>query len=297
MIQKTIFRAALASICLLVSSNIYAEDEVNISTIKLTDQIHMLVGKGGNLGVFVGDDGTFVIDDQFAPLTEKLMAAITAVGGESPKFLINTHFHGDHTGGNENFGNQGALIVSHDLARERLVEGYAIDAFKMTVPPAPAAALPVVTYSEDMHFHINQEDVKLIHVGNAHTDGDSFVHFKQANVIHAGDIFFNGFYPFIDLAHGGSIAGTIAAAEVILALADADTKIIPGHGPLGDKAQLKAYKSMLETALAALSKLKDEGLSLEDAKARQPLESLDGQWSGGIFTSDRWIELMYPELQ
>ena len=224
------------------------------------------------------------------------MTAIKSLGGDSPKFLLNTHFHGDHSGGNENFGKMGAMIVSHDKVRERLVEGSTIKAFNMKTPPAPVEALPVVTYSKQMHFHINQEDVNIIHVANAHTDGDSFVHFRNANVIHTGDIFFNGFYPFIDADHGGSLKGMISATDTILAIANSDTKIIPGHGSLADKKQLEAYKKMLETAYANLLKLKDEGLSAEDAKSKNPLESLDAKWGKAMFTSDRWIEIIYPAV-
>ncbi|MCK5923891.1 MAG: MBL fold metallo-hydrolase, partial [Methylococcales bacterium] len=275
---------------------VYAQDEVEVTTTKLSDSIHMLVGKGGNVGVFIGQDGTFVIDDQFAPMTEKLMAAIETLGGDSPRFLINTHYHGDHTGGNENFGDKGAMIVSHDNVRTRLAEGSMIKAFGMETPPAAATALPIMTYSANMHFHINDENVSLVHVPNAHTDGDTFIVFKNANVVHTGDIFFNGFYPFIDGDHGGSVKGMIDAADVVLAISDDETKIIPGHGPLADKAQLQAYRDMLETAYTALLALKNEGLTADEAIMRKPLASLDAQWGGGLFSTYKWIGLVYPAL-
>ena len=296
MFTKSLALTTVIALNLLITNNLYAKGEVKVTTTKLTDKIHMLAAQGGNVGVFIGKDGTFIIDDQFAPLTDKLMAAIKSLGGDLPKFLLNTHFHGDHSGGNENFGKMGSMIISHDKVRERLVKGSTIKAFNMKTPPAPAKALPVVTFSKQMHFHINEEDVNIIHVSNAHTDGDSFVHFKNANVIHTGDIFFNGFYPFIDADHGGSLKGTIAAVDTILTIANSDTKIIPGHGPLADKKQLEAYKRMLETAYANLLKLKDEGLSAEDAKSRKPLESLDAKWGKAMFTSDRWIEVIYPAV-
>lgn len=295
MFSKTLSLIAFTTIYLISSTGLYAQEDVKVKTINLTDKLHMLIGKGGNVGVFVGDDGTFVIDDQFAPLTEKLMTAIKAVGGDAPRFLINTHFHGDHTGGNENFGNKGALIVAHDNVRERLANGSMIEAFGMETPPAKDPALPAVTYSNNMHFHINQDNVSIVHAPNAHTDGDSFVHFEKSNVVHAGDIFFNGFYPFIDAQHGGSLTGTIAAVDAILALSDVDTKIIPGHGPLADKPQLQVYRDMLQTAYSNLSALKNEGLSVDDAKARQPLAELDALWGGAMFSSDRWLEIIYPD--
>jgi len=283
----------LASL-LSTSGAVWAQDDVKIEIIPVADNIHMLMGKGGNIGVFTGADGTFVVDDQFAPLSEKILAAIKSIGGDTPRFLLNTHFHGDHTGGNENFGKQGVLIVSHDNVRQRLSNGSFIAAFGMKAAPASKEALPVLTFSEGMHFHINNESVQAIHVANAHTDGDSFIHFKKANVIHAGDIFFNGFYPFMDAAHGGSLKGVIAAADKILALSNAQTQIIPGHGPLADKPQLQAYRDMLSTVYDRLLKLKNSGMSADEAVGEKPLADLEAKWGNGIFTGDKWIKVIYP---
>jgi len=294
MFKKTLITLLSTCTLLLSSSALFAFNDVKITSTEVANNIHMLVGKGGNVGVFVGKDGTFVIDDQFAPLSEKLMAEIKNIGGNTPKFLLNTHFHGDHSGGNENFGKKGAMIVSHLNVRKRLMAGSEIKEFGMVSPPAPVEALPIMTFDSQMHFHINGEDVKAIHVPNAHTDGDSFIHFEKANVIHAGDTFFNGFYPFIDSSHGGSVKGMISAVAAMLALSDENTKIIPGHGPLANKADLEAYKTMLETADANLSKLKAEGLNKEQAKAKKPLASIDKEWANGMFTSDKWIEIIYP---
>ena len=277
-------------------TELQAQDDVKITALPVTDNIFMLTGQGGNIGLFLGKDGSFIVDDQFAPLTEKIIAAIKSVGGDTPRFLLNTHFHGDHTGGNENLGKAGTLIVSHDNVRERLVNGSVIKEFDMKSPPANKIALPLLTYSDDMHFHINNDSVQAIHVANAHTDGDSIIHFKKANVVHAGDIFFNGFYPFIDAAHGGSLKGTIAAVDVMLGITDASSKIIPGHGPLGDRAQLQAYRDMLATAYTRLLKLKNEGVSVEDAIAGEPLKDLEEQWGGGIFTAEKWIKITYPAV-
>lgn len=279
---------------LVVTNTLYAQDDVKIESIALTDNIHMLTGQGGNIGVFTGKDGTFVIDDQFAPLSEKILGKIKSIGGDSPKFLLNTHFHGDHTGGNEYFGKKGTLIVAHDNVRKRLANGSFIAAFGMKSPPASDDALPTITYAENMHLHINGESVNIIHVASAHTDGDSIIHFGNANVIHAGDILFNGFYPFIDASHGGSVSGVINAVDVILSMSDNNTRIIPGHGALADKAQLQAYRDMLGTAYARLLKLKNSGASAEDAVKSKPLADLEAKWGGGIFTGDKWIEIVYP---
>lgn len=273
-----------------------ADEEVTIKTTKVRNGVYMLAGKGGNIGVFIGEDGTFMIDDQFAPLTPKHIEAIKAAGGEVPKFLINTHYHADHTGGNENLGKAGTVIFSHNQVRERMTMETVIKAFNMTTPPQPKAALPVVTFSTDITFHLNGDTLYVFHVPNAHTDGDSVIHFKDANVIHAGDVMFNGFYPFIDVAHGGTLKGMVEGADAVLALADGETKIIPGHGPLGDKAQLKAYRDMLNTAYERLSGLKTKGMSAEQAVAEKPLADLEEHWGKGMFTGDKWIGLIYDGL-
>jgi len=288
--------AVIAAVYMFPASTLLAQSDVKIIPIPVSDNIYMLSGQGGNIGLFLGEDGTFIIDDQFAPLTEKILAAIKSVGGDTPRFLINTHFHGDHTGGNENLGNAGTLIVSHDKVRERLVAGSYIKEFGMNSPPANKAALPVLTFSEDMHFYINNDSVNAVHVPSAHTDGDSIIYFKKANVVHAGDIFFNGFYPFIDAANGGSLRGTIAAVDAMLAATDSKSKIIPGHGPLADKAQLQAYRDMLAIAYARLLKLKNDGVSVEDAIIHDPLSDLEAEWGNGIFSGEKWIRITYPAV-
>jgi glyoxylase-like metal-dependent hydrolase (beta-lactamase superfamily II) len=267
--------------------------EVKITTIPVTEQIYVITGEGGNIGLFIGRDGTFLIDDQFAPLTEKILAAIKSVGGDFPRFLINTHYHGDHTGGNENLGKGGTLIFSHDNVRERLSTGSFIEAFNVKRGAVSPEGLPVVTFSEDISFHLNGDSIQAIHVPHAHTDGDSFIYFKKANVVHAGDLFFNGFYPFIDVTHGGSLKGMIKAVDRVLERADDNTKIIAGHGPLGDRSQLERYRQMLGIAYERLSKLKAEGKTAQEAAAAKPLADLEATWGDGMFKSDRWIEIIY----
>lgn len=293
MLGKLITAMAVLAIGLVAFAISAAADEVTIKTVPVSGQITMLTGQGGNLGLLVGADGTFLIDDQYAPLTDKILAAIRSVGGEQPKFLINTHYHGDHTGGNENLGRGGSLIFSHHNVRERLVSGSYIAAFKKKSPPTTPQGLPVVTFGEDLSFHLNGETVHAIHVPHAHTDGDSFIHFKSANVIHAGDIFFNGIYPFIDVHHGGSLKGMIRAAGRILELADEQTKIIPGHGPLADRAQLVSYRQMLEVAYKRLKELRVAGKTVKEAVAAKPLVDLEKTWGDGFLNGDRWVELVY----
>lgn len=288
----------ISVLCVLISGFIslaiagQAVDE-KIIPVPVTEQIYMIAGEGGNIGLFIGEDGTFLIDDQFAPLTEKIVEAIKSVGGDYPKFLINTHYHGDHTGGNEKLGKGGTLIFSHDNVRERLSTGFFIEAFNMKQAGISREGLPIVTFSEDISFHLNGDTIRAIHVPHAHTDGDSFIYFKAANVIHAGDFFFNGFYPFIDVTHGGSLKGMIKAVDKVLSLADDNTKIIAGHGPMGDKKELASYRQMLGTAYEQLRKLKAEGKTAQEAVAVKPLSDLEETWGDGLFKSDRWIELIY----
>jgi glyoxylase-like metal-dependent hydrolase (beta-lactamase superfamily II) len=287
---------SLLSVFLIVLTFIPAlafSDDVEIKAVKVTDQIYMIAGQGGNIGLFIGEDGTFLIDDQFAPLTEKILEAIKSVGGQHPRFLINTHYHGDHTGGNEKLGQGGTLIVSHDNVRERLISGAYIGAFKMKLSPVSKAGLPVVTFSKDIKFHINGDTVMVKHVPHAHTDGDSFIYFQDANVIHAGDLFFNGFYPFIDVNHGGSLKGMIKGLDKVLRIADDQTKIISGHGPLGDRQQLARYRQMLGVAYERLKTLKAEGKTAEEAAAAKPLDDLEASWGNGLFKGDQWIQLVY----
>lgn len=287
--------SVLCVICTAFASLSFAQQaaEEQIKPVKVSDKIYMISGEGGNIGLFIGADGTFLIDDQFAPLTEQIIQAIKSVGGDIPKFLINTHYHGDHTGGNENLGKKGVLIFSHDNVRERLKEGYFLESFNMKQAGLAKEGLPVVTFSEDITFHLNGNTLHAMHVPHAHTDGDSFIHFQEANVIHAGDFFFNGFYPFIDVMHGGSLGGMIQAVEKVLSLADDQTKIIPGHGPLGDKKQLEEFHTMLTTAYDRLRKLKAEGKSAAEAAEAKPLADLEKEWGDGIFTGDKWIQLIY----
>jgi glyoxylase-like metal-dependent hydrolase (beta-lactamase superfamily II) len=204
----------------------------------------MLVGAGGNLGLSVGEDAVFLVDDQFAPLTPKIKAAIAAVSARPVKFVLNTHWHYDHTGGNENLGKEGTVIVAHDNVRKRMSTEQFMAAMNRREPPSPRAALPVVTFNDGVTFHINGDSVVVTHVPPAHTDGDAVVHFTRANVVHMGDLFVGGL-PFVDLSSGGSIHGIIGAAEKVLAMTNASTKIIPGHGALADRARLQAYHDMI----------------------------------------------------
>ncbi|MFT5881042.1 MAG: cyclase [Moritella sp.] len=272
--------------------------KADIYTQPVAGNIYVLRGvKGGNVGLFIGEDGTFMIDDQFASRTDSIQAAIQAAGGRSPDYLLNTHYHGDNTGGNQHFGKAGALIVSHDNVRKKLNSGFFIKVFNKQQEPEAKIALPIITFSNSISFHLNGDTVYVFHVPNAHTDGDVVIQFKAANVIHTGDIFFNGFYPFIDVYHGGSLKGMIDAVDRILTLTNIDTRIIPGHGPLADEALLKNYRAMLVKAYAQLKKLKDAGTSVQEAVAKKPLADLELQWGNGIYSGAEWIRQVYPSIK
>ena len=259
--------------------------------------VHMLVGRGGNIGVLTGDDGAFLIDDQFAPVTPQIEAAIAKIGRGPIRFVINTHWHGDHTGGNEVLGEQGALIVAHDNVRERMSSDQFIAFFNSSVPASPAGALPVVTFNDEVSFYVNGEKVHAFHVEAAHTDSDAIVHFEKANAFHLGDVFFTDGYPFIDLSSGGSIEGVIQAVERVLAMADADTKLMPGHGSLGSLTDLRAYRDMLTTARDRIRKLATEGNSVEQVVAARPTADLDERWGQSFIKPDQFIRLVYDSLK
>jgi len=284
----------------LLSAASFAQDnfsKVQIKTEKLTNSTYMLTGAGGNLGVSIGADAVFVIDDQFAPLTPKIKAAIRKLSKKPVKFVLNTHWHFDHTGGNENFGKAGTLIVAHDNVRKRMSTAQLIEFLGMPIKASPKRALPVVTFTTDVTFHLNGDEVHVFHVANGHTDGDAIVHFKKSNVIHLGDIFFNKLYPFIDTSSGGSVDGMIAATDRVLSLANDDTKLIPGHGPLATKDDLQIYRDMLATTSTRIKAQIKEGKKLEEAIAAKPTAEFDAVWGKGFLLPSKFVEMLWKNLQ
>ena len=296
--MRTAIPLLLAAVLALPAQAQQDFSQVQIQTIPVAGSVSMLVGAGGNIGVSVGDDGVFMIDDQYAPLSEKIMGALDALtmGDEPIRFLVNTHWHGDHTGGNENFGEAGAVIVAHENVRKRMSTEQFLEAFNMRTPPSPEAALPVITFTDAVTFHWNGDEVRVFHVHHAHTDGDAIIHFVEADVIHMGDTYFNGFYPFVDAASGGTLAGMIAAADHVLEIADADTKIIPGHGPLSNRAELETYRAMLHDVQGRLQALIDDGKTRDEVVAAKPTADLDATWGGGFLQPDAWVGIIYDAM-
>ena len=270
--------------------------KVEVKSEKLADGVYMLTGAGGNIGVSAGADGVFLIDSQYAPLTDRIKAAIAGHSTQPVRFLLNTHWHGDHVGGNENLGKSGVVIVAQENVRKRMSQEQFNKIFNSKTPPSPAAALPLVTFVDSISFHVNGDNVDAFHVPPAHTDGDAMVYFRRANVLHMGDTFFNGMYPFVDLSTGGSIAGMIGACERGLSTGDATTKIIPGHGPSGNKADLKAFRDMLAASRDAVAPLVKAGKTLDEVKAAKPTAALDDKWGKGFLKPDVWVSIVYADL-
>ena len=271
-------------------------DKLEIKTEKLADGVWVMYGAGGNIGLCAGPDGALLIDDQYAELSPKILAAAKQAGGQPVRWVVNTHWHGDHVGGNTNMTEAGALVFAQDRVRERLLEGQDNKFFGRKVPPASGKALPVVTFGETTTLHVNGEDAVAFHVAPAHTDGDVMVWFPKANVLHMGDTFFNGLYPIIDLESGGSVDGMIGAAELALARVKADTKIIPGHGPVTDKVTLQAYHDMLVGVRAAVAKLVAERKTLDETVAAKPTAPWDDKWGKGFIKPDVFTKVVYTEL-
>jgi glyoxylase-like metal-dependent hydrolase (beta-lactamase superfamily II) len=281
----------LVLICLFLfaTANTYCQNnEVNIETTKLSNNVYMLVGQGGNIGVSAGDDGVFIIDDQFARLTPKIIEAIKAISDKPFQFLVNTHYHGDHTGGNENMTKQGVKIIAHENVRKRLIDG-----------ESSKEALPIITFNDRVNVHMNGEDVKVYHVEHAHTDGDALLYFTKSNVLHTGDTYFKSRYPFIDLKSGGSIDGYINAVKKGLSLVNDNTKIIPGHGAVSNKAEYASFLVMLENLKANVQAEIDKGKTEDEVAANGAITKQydDLDYGTGFINSERIRRTIYQSLK
>ncbi len=268
--------------------------KVEMKAEMLAPGVAVLFGAGGNIGVSYGPDGTVLIDDQFAPLTPKIQEAVAKLGASPVKFLINTHWHGDHSGGNENLGKAGAIIMAHDNVRVRMAAGS--NTGTRIVPPAAKVALPVVTYEQGIKLHLNGDEVRTVHMHSAHTDGDSVVFWKTANVVHMGDLYFNKVtLPYIDLNSGGNVKGVLAAAEKVISMTNAQTKIIPGHGPMATQADLIAYRDMIKTVIGAVQSGIKAKKTLVQIQAMKPAAQWDVN-KDAFIKGDAFIEAVYKSL-
>jgi glyoxylase-like metal-dependent hydrolase (beta-lactamase superfamily II) len=266
--------------------------KVEIKATKVAGNVYMLQGAGGNIGVCVGDDGIVIVDDQFAPLASKIKAALKGISDKPLKFVINTHFHGDHTGGNAEFGRE-ATILAHDNVRKRLLEGGIVAG--RDVKPEPKGALPIVTFNDRTTVYINDEEIRGIHFPHGHTDGDSVIFFTHANVVHMGDDFVTYGFPFVDTKNGGSVSGMIAGVEKVLGMIPPDAKIIPGHGPLSTPDDMRNFVQMLKDTRAIVADAVKQGKTLQQIKEDKPLAKYADKGKGFI-KADGWIEVLYAEV-
>ena len=288
--------AAIIGVLAMVSAQAQEKPAVEFTMTQVAESVYMLKGRGGNIGLSVGADGVFMIDDQYAPLTEDIRAEIAKISDQPIRFLINTHWHGDHTGGNEALGGTGTVIVAHENVRKRMSSDQVRALFNSVVPASSEGSLPIITFDSSVTFHLNGEDIRAMHVAHAHTDGDSIIHFPESNVVHAGDVTFIGQYPFIDVDTGGSINGIISAVDAILALCDDDTKIIPGHGQLSTPADLVSYRSMLVIMRDRIAAMIADGKSLEEVQAAKPSAEYDEALGKGFINPDNFVKEIYMDL-
>jgi len=268
--------------------------KVQIKATKVAGNVYMLEGSGGNIGVSVGEDGIVLVDDQFAPLAPKIKEALKGITDKPIKFVLNTHFHGDHTGGNVKFGAE-APIIAHENVRKRLQEGGKVAG--NSVEPAPKEALPVITFNDRATVHLNGEDIRAIHFPNGHTDGDSVIFFPKSNVVHMGDDFVTYGFPFVDAQSGGSVNGMIAGVEKVLTMVPEDVKIIPGHGPISTPADVRKFIDMLKDTRALVAKAASEGKTADQMKQGHLLEKYEAEYGKGFIKADAWIDLLYAENQ
>ncbi len=287
--------ALVAAVALTASASAQQDfSKVEVKAEQLAPGVAVLFGAGGNIGVSYGPDGTVLIDDQFAPLTPKIQAAVTALGASPAKFLINTHWHFDHTGGNENFGKAGAIIMAHDNVRTQMVTGGTVGTNVMK--PALPVALPVITYANGLKLHLNGDELRTVYTEGGHTDGDSIVVWRSANIVHMGDMFLNKVsLPFIDIASGGNAVHLIASLDKAIALTNPQTKIIPGHGPMATQADLIAWRNMISTVVRSVDRGMKAKMSLVQIKATKPAAKYEIK--DGFISGDAFVEAVYKSLE
>jgi glyoxylase-like metal-dependent hydrolase (beta-lactamase superfamily II) len=299
--RRTDFLAA--ALCMLAPLASWAQvsppapdQKAEIRTQQLRSGLYVLSGAGGNVALWTGPDGIVLVDDSLAPLTPQLLEAIAKVAPGPVRFVVNTHWHPDHTGGNEQVGRAGGVVLAQENVRARMKEAQFVAAYDLKVPAAPKGALPIVTFADSVSLHLNDDQLVVNHVVAAHTDGDVLVWWENANVVHVGDVFYNGMYPFVDLGSGGSLAGMVAAIEVVLARADAKTVIIPGHGPVANRAELAAYRDMLVAVGRRVRELVEQGRSEDEVLATHPTADFDERYGKGSMTPDRFVRILYADL-
>jgi len=271
-------------------------DEVSIKTQDLGNGVYVMFGSGGNIGLSVGEDGVIMIDDQYAPLTDKILAALSEITDKKVVFVLNTHFHFDHTGGNENLGHKGSVIVAHDHVYEKLSKEFNHEVLDMVFPAMAKEGLPKITFNDQMSFRLNGDNARAIHTPHAHTDGDSMVYFENADVLHMGDLYFNYLYPFIDVFSGGTVDGVLKAQKQALDMVSNTTQIIPGHGPMATKQDLQSNYDMIKNVRDKVAALKAKGHSLEEVLLSAPSSEYDEKWTWGFINAEKFVTSIYTSL-
>jgi glyoxylase-like metal-dependent hydrolase (beta-lactamase superfamily II) len=287
----------LLTVALICAVSAHAQTDfskVEMKATKVSGNVYMLEGSGGNIGVSVGDDGILIVDDQFAPLADKIRAALKGIGDKKLRFILNTHWHGDHTGGNVAFGAE-ATIIAHDNVRKRLATEQRSEVFNRTTPASPKEALPVITFNNSLTVHFNGEEIRAIHFPQGHTDGDSVIFFSASNVVHLGDDFFAGRFPFVDLESGGTVEGLVRNIGELIGKIPPGAKLIPGHGPISTLDDLKSYHRMLQQTTEIIRGKIAAGKSLDQIKT-EGLPAEWAPWGTGFIKTDRWIETIYKSL-
>jgi glyoxylase-like metal-dependent hydrolase (beta-lactamase superfamily II) len=290
-----VYLAILAIFAFIASATAQDFEKIQIETVKVTERIYMLVGGGGNIGVSAGEDGVLLIDDQFGQLMEKIKAAISKISDRPIRLVLNTNWHYDHVSGNELLGKSGALIISHENSRKLMMVEQSYPEFNTHLPPYPEAALPALTFKDALTLYFNGDEIQVTHIPHAHSDADIVIYFRKANVIHTGDLCFSSGYPFIDVIHGGSTNGMVEAADTILKMIDANTKLIPGHGPLTNREGLQKFRDMLAAVRDRIAKLVKEGKTLEEVLASKPTADFDKDWHTGM-QPELFVKIVYNDL-